>query len=230
MVVGHIGVRKGSKGLPGKNFREIAGKPLIDWSLEQLFRNPKVDIVIVSTDDKNIYDHCLAKGVFDIGLRDTQLATDTASKWDVWQDSLNKISQFHSTIDAFLDLDCTSPLRCDEDIDGALALFFEERPDMVMSCCDARKNPYFNLVELDEKGGLQLSKKSPNHVVARQGAPVVYEHAASTYVLCPEYLKRASFIYDGRVIPYLMPYERCLDIDSPFDFQMVEILMRSREV
>lgn len=95
-----------------------------------------------------------------------------------------------------------------------------------MSVCEARKNPYFNLVEPDESGALHVSKPLPGNVVARQHAPVVYEHAASTYVVRPDYLKTASFLYDGRVIPYVMPAQRCIDIDEEFDFKLVEMLMK----
>ena len=95
----------------------------------------------------------------------------------------------------------------------------KRRPDMVMSCCEARKNPYFNLVEPDATGALHVSKPLPGGVVARQQAPVVYEHAASTYVVDPDYLKRSKGLWEGRVIPYLMPPERCVDIDSRLRFQ-----------
>ncbi len=228
MIIGHIGARKGSKGVPGKNFHPICGKPLIDWSLDQLFANAQVDAVVVSTDDEAIYDHAIAKGALKIGLRPAHLATDGAGKWGVWQHALAEAEKLTGPATAFLDLDCTSPLRLPEDIDAALAVFADQAPDMVMSCCEARKNPYFNLVEPDETGALHLSKPLPGGVVARQQAPVVYEHAASTYVVAPDYLRRASSLYQGRVIPYLMPPERCVDIDSPFDFTLVEFLLQSR--
>ena len=99
---------------------------------------------------------------------------------------------------------------------------------MVMSCCEARKNPYFNLVEPDESGALHVSKPLASNVVARQQAPVVYEHAASTYVLDPAYLRSANSLYEGRVIPYVMPVDRCLDIDSTLDFRIVEFLLQER--
>ena len=69
MIVGHIGARKGSKGVPGKNFRNLSGKPLIDWSLDQLINNSRIDIVVVSTDDERIYRHALDRQTLDIGLR-----------------------------------------------------------------------------------------------------------------------------------------------------------------
>jgi CMP-N,N'-diacetyllegionaminic acid synthase len=229
MILGHIGVRAGSKGVPGKNFRPICGKPLIDWSLDQLLAHPQVDAVVVSTDSPEIYAHAVAKGSLEIGLRPAHLATDSAGKWGVWQHALAASEALTGPVEAFLDLDATSPLRETEDITGALALFHAERPDMVMSCCEARKNPYFNLVEPDETGALHVSKPLPGGVVARQQAPTVYEHAASTYVVAPNYLKRAKSLFEGRVIPYLMPPERCLDIDTEFDFKLVEYLLKERE-
>lgn len=226
MILGHIGARKGSKGVPGKNVRLIAGKPLIDWSLDQLLAHPRVDAVVVSTDDEALYAHAVARGCLPIGLRPAHLATDTAGKWGVWQHALQASEPLmKGPATAFLDLDCTSPLRLMQDIDGALDLFAAEAPDMVMSCCEARKNPYFNLVEPDATGALHVSKPLPGGVVARQQAPKVYEHAASTYVVAPDYLRRSGGLWEGRVIPYLMPAERCIDIDSPFDFDLVEWLL-----
>ncbi len=227
MILGHIGARGGSKGVPGKNFRDLGGKPLIDWSLDQLLAHPDVDGVVVSTDDAEIYEHAIAKGALKIGLRPAHLATDTAPKWGVWQHALEAgQAALGGEVTAFLDLDCTSPLRQPEDITGALQLFADQAPDMVMSVCEARKNPYFNLVEADESGALHVSKPLPGGVWARQAAPQVWEHAASTYVVDPAYLRRAETIYEGRVIPFEMPAERCVDIDTPLDFKMVEFLLR----
>lgn len=229
MILGHIGARKGSKGVPGKNFRRLCGKPLIDWSLDQLLANPRVGAVVVSTDDPQIYDHAVAKGALPIGLRPAELATDAAPKWGVWQHALAAgEAAAGQPVTAFLDLDCTSPLRLDSDIDAALDLYDRDRPDMVMSVCEARKNPYFNLVELNDQGGLQVSKTLPGGVWSRQAAPKVWEHAASTYVVDPDYLRRAKTIYEGRVIPFEMPPERCTDIDTPFDFRLVEWMMGER--
>jgi N-acylneuraminate cytidylyltransferase len=188
-----------------------------------------VDAVVVSTDDEEIYDHAIAKGCLKIGLRPAHLATDTAGKWGVWQHAQEAAEALVGPVEAFLDLDCTSPLRLPEDITAALELFRKQRPDMVMSCCEARKNPYFNLVEPDATGALHVSKPLPGGVVARQQAPVVYEHAASTYVVDPAYLKRSKGLWEGRVIPYLMPPERCVDIDTPFDFRLVEFLMEEAQ-
>lgn len=228
MILGHIGVRKGSKGLPEKNFRQLHGKPLLDWSLDQLLSNALIDIVVVSTDCQEMRQHSVAKGAFDIGERPANLSDDTASKWSVWQHSLMRVEELFGPVDLFVDLDCTSPLRLDNDIDDIIAMAMSKKPDMVMSCCEARKNPYFNLVEPDDQGHLRVSKTIDKQVVARQQAPLVLEHAASTYAVFPKYLKTASSLFDGDVIPYLMPADRCVDIDSQYDFDIVEFLMSRR--
>lgn len=228
MILGHIGVRAGSKGVPGKNFRKLAGKPLIEWSLDQLIAHPMIDQIVVSTDSQDIHEFALKKGTVDIGLRPAVLASDTASKWNVWEHALERAEARLGSVAMFVDLDATAPLRLEEDITSAINLFQTEAPDMVMSVCEARKNPYFNLVEPDETGALQVSKQLPGNVVARQQAPVVYEHVGSVYVLDPDYLKRADWIYDGRVIPFEMPVERTFDIDAEIDFDWVEYLMNRR--
>ena len=229
MIVKHIGARKGSKGVPGKSMVEVCGKPLIEWSLRQLLGFKRPGPVVVSTDDERTYEHCVALGAADIGLRPENLAQDDTSKWEVWQHSLKQAEEIvDEPVTVFLDLDCTSPLRLEEDIEKAVALFERERPGMVMSCCVARKNPYFNLLEIDDNGSLQLSKKPGVRVVSRQQAPLVYEHAGSTYVLDPKYLRSASSLYEGHVIPYLMPLERCHDIDSELDLKIVSMLMEER--
>ena len=133
MILGHIGARKGSKGVPRKNFRMIQGKPLIDWSLDQLLEHPLVDAVVVSTDDEEIYDHAVAKGCLKIGLRPAHLATDTAGKWGVWQHALAASEALTGPVEAFLDLDATSPLRDPEDITNALALFRDQTPQLPQS-------------------------------------------------------------------------------------------------
>lgn len=233
MILGHIGVRGGSKGVPGKNYKPLMGKPLIDWSLDQLFEHPRVDAVVVSTDHQGMYDRAVSRGALPMGLRPAHLASDEAGKWEVWQHALAACEALlPDPVSVFLDLDATSPLRLMSDIDDALDLYLDppdgRRPDMVLPCCEARKNPYFNMVERGPDGGLHISKPLPGGVVARQQAPEVLEHSASSYVVDPDYLRRAKSLFAGYVIPHILPSERCWDIDAPLDFQIVEFLMKDR--
>ena len=148
----------------------------------------------------------------------------------MWQHSFQLVENIVGIgkITAFLDLDCTSPLRNPLDIDKAINLYFQKDPDIVISCCEARKNPYFNLLELDNNGYLNVSKKLSGNIVSRQQAPIVLEHAASTYVIKPSYLKTATFLYDGNAIPLIIDQTTCIDIDTDLDFEIVEIMMKRR--
>lgn len=225
MIIGHIGARAGSKGVPNKNFRIMHGKHVIDWSLDQLIAETRIDDFVVSTDSEAMYEHGVQRGGIDIGLRPAELATDGAGKFAVWQHALGEVEKQVGPVTAFVDLDCTSPLRLPQDLSGALDLFDAEQPDMVMSCCISRKNPYFNMLETNEDGALQVSKPLPGHVLSRQAAPTVYDHVGLVYVLKPDYLKTASSLFEGRVIPYLVPESRSLDIDSPLDWEIVEFML-----
>ena len=228
MIVGHIAARMGSVGVPRKNFRDLCGHPLVEWSLSQLLSNETVEHVFVSTDDPELHEFSIMKGARDLGLRATELSGNRVAKWDVWKDSVAKIEKLYGPITTFVDLDCTAPLRLEEDIISALQLFKTQKPDMVMSCCEAKKNPYFNLLEPEKNGTLRLSKRTAGILTARQNVPLVYEHAASTYVIDPDYIKSSQSLYEGRVIPYVMPAERCIDIDSELDFKIVEFLLKER--
>ena len=227
MIIGHIGARGGSKGHPGKNLKLICGKPLIQWSIDQLMDHNMVDAFTVSTDCPEIYALALEQGAIDIGLRPESLASDTCSKWSVWQHSLQTLTDKSFDITTFLDLDCTNPLRDLSDITGALNLYQNSEVDLVMSCCPARKNPYFNLLEFNSRGYLEVSKPLSSNVVARQSAPIVLEHIASTYVVSPNYLRTNSFLYGGKVLPYYMDPSKSYDIDSPLDYKIVEYLLSS---
>ncbi len=225
MIIGHIGARAGSKGVPNKNFRIMHGKHVIDWSLDQLLDHAQIDAVVVSTDSEVMYEYGLKRGGLDIGLRPAELASDTAGKFHVWKHALAEVEKQTGPVTAFVDLDCTSPLRLPQDITGAIDLFKSAQPDMVLSCCVSRKNPYFNMLETGADGSLHVSKPLPGHILSRQAAPMVYDHVGLVYVLNPDYLRSANSLFEGHVIPFEVPESRSLDIDSPLDWEIVEFML-----
>jgi CMP-N-acetylneuraminic acid synthetase len=223
-----IGARGGSKGVAGKNIRPLLGKPLIAWSIEQALACPDIDRVVISTDSPAIAEVARACGAEVPFMRPPELASDTAGKWEVWQHALHACeAHFGEPIDLFVDLDCTSPLRDVEDISRAIAQFRSSDVDAVFSVCEARKNPYFNMLEVDD-GCLRICKALPKPIVRRQDAPKVYEHVASIYVLSPDYLRRGTGLLSGRTHGYDIGTAKSPDIDSEFDFEFVEYLMKKR--
>jgi CMP-N-acetylneuraminic acid synthetase len=227
-VVCVIGARGGSKGLVGKNIRPLLGKPLIAWSIEQARACPDISRIAVSTDSPAIADIARTYGADVPFMRPADLASDNAGKWGVWQHALSACEQYYATpVDIYIDLDCTSPLREVADISRAIAQYKRAGVDAVFSVCEARKNPYFNLLEIDNDC-LRISKALPTPIIRRQDAPRVYEHVASIYVLSPDYIRRGNGLLSGCTQGYDIGQEKSLDVDSEFDFQLIEYLMAKR--
>ena len=223
-----IGARGGSKGLPGKNLRPLLGKPLIAWSIEQAKACPEISRVVVSTDSEAIADVARDYGADVPFLRPDVLAGDTAGKWNVWQHALEACERHYGApVDIYVDLDCTSPLRDVDDISRAIAQFVSAGVDAVFSVCEARKNPYFNMLEIED-GCQRICKPLPRPIVRRQDAPRVLEHVASIYVLSPAYIRRGTGLLSGCTQGYDIGQEKSLDIDSDFDFELVSFLLRRR--
>lgn len=227
-----IGARGGSQGLPGKNIRLLMGKPLIAWSIEQALATPEIDHVIVSTDNADIAEVATSHGAVVPFIRPAAISGPTTGKFDVWKHALEACeAHFGEICDIYLDLDCTNPLREVSDISALIAQFREGRArgvDAVFTVCQARKNPYFNMVEADATGALKMSKKLGPTVLRRQDAPTVWEHVASIYALDPAYIRRAAHLLDGHAEGYDIGQHKSFDVDSEFDFELIEFLLTKR--
>ena len=135
---------------------------------------------------------------------------------------------YKENYDIYLDLDCTSPIRDIEDIYKAIELFQKSNVDAIFSICESRKNPYFNMVEYNEEKKLKIVKSLGESIVRRQDAPKVYDHVASMYVLNPNYLRKGKNLLSGKVEGYDIGIDKSLDLDSEFDFELIEYLMKKK--
>jgi CMP-N-acetylneuraminic acid synthetase len=228
-----ISARGGSQGVPNKNIRPLLGKPLIALAIQKALAVPGINSVVVSTDSEEIAKVARAAGAEVPFKRPAPLACSDAGKFQVWQHALQACERENGiSYDLYVDIDCTNPLLQVADIQGALQKFRQLKqdglaPDAVFTVSEARRNPYFNLVEADDYGVLNMSKSiGMGKVVSRQRAPAVYEHVAGTYVLTTKYLKSASHLLDGRTFGYQIPPERAFDIDSEIDFTLIEFLLK----
>jgi len=228
-----IGARGGSQGVPGKNIRSLLGQPVIAWAIKKALAVPGIDSVVVSTDSEQIAEVALRAGAEVPFMRPAALASSDAGKFQVWQHALQACEEHDGlTYDLYIDIDCTNPLIEISDIEGALRQFRQLHqnglnPDAVFTVSEARRNPYFNLVEPDADGVLKMSKRIGNGtVLARQRAPIVLEHVAGTYVLATNYLRSANHLLDGRAFGYQIPPERAFDIDSELDLSIIEFLLK----
>ncbi|MDE5461735.1 acylneuraminate cytidylyltransferase family protein [Bradyrhizobium sp. CSS354] len=224
-----ICARGGSKGVVGKNARELLGKPVLAWSIEQARETGLFDAIAFSSDSDALLDAALKAGADIAVKRPDEMATDTAPKLPAIRHCLEQaIAQTGKTPEIFVDLDVTSPLRLASDIAGAVALLRESDARNVITGAPARRSPYFNLVEQRTDGSVGLSKSANPPITRRQDAPRCFDMNASIYVWrVASFLAQPAVFYpDTRL--FEMPEERSIDIDSDLDLALVELLLRQR--
>ncbi|MBR0780572.1 acylneuraminate cytidylyltransferase family protein [Bradyrhizobium iriomotense] len=224
-----ICARGGSKGVVGKNARDLLGKPVLAWSIAQARETGLFDAIAFSSDSDALLEAAMKAGADIAVKRPDEMATDTAPKLPAIRHCLEQaIAQTGTTPEIFVDLDVTSPLRLASDITGAVALLRESGARNVITGAPARRSPYFNLVEQRTDGSVGLSKSADPPITRRQDAPRCFDMNASIYVwrVAPFLEQPAVFYPDTRL--FEMPEERSIDIDSDLDFALVELLLRQR--
>jgi len=221
-----ICARGASKGLPGKNIRPLLGRPLIAHSIAQARESALFDHIAVSSDSSEILDAAATAGADMLVTRPAELATDTVAKLPAIQHcALKAEARSGMRFDTICDLDATSPLRLIEDIAGAIELCERGGCDNVITGAPAHRSPYFNLVERDEAGFVKIVKPLETSLARRQDAPECFDCNASIYVWPRDKLFAVGDVVTGRTALYVMPEERSRDVDSEFDFELVEFLM-----
>lgn len=218
-----IPARGGSKGIPKKNIVELAGRPLIDYTIQAALKVAPIDHIILSTDSEEIVTVAERCGLPVAYRRPAALATDTAGSREVILDAMDWADNQGIGYDATVLLQPTSPLRLAEDILGAMSMFTPDI-DMVVSVAEARCNPYYNCFETDETGYLKISKGDGQYT-RRQDVPLVYEYNGAVYVINPQSIREMTLGSFPRRVPYVMPAERSVDIDAPVDLLVAEHLL-----
>lgn len=218
-----IPARGGSKGIPKKNIVELAGRPLIDYTIQAALKVAPIDHIILSTDSEEIVTVAERCGLPVAYRRPAALATDTAGSREVILDAMDWADNQGIGYDAVVLLQPTSPLRLAEDILGAMSMFTPDI-DMVVSVAEARCNPYYNCFETDETGYLKISKGEGQYT-RRQDVPPVYEYNGAVYVINPQSIRKMTLGSFPRRVPYVMPAERSVDIDAPVDLLVAEHLL-----
>lgn len=226
-----ICARGGSKGIPGKNIKPLNEKPLIIYTIDtakKLINSlPSVDIQL-STDNEEIALTVANAGYQTCYRRPDALASDNAGKIDAIKDAWKYAKNFHyKEYDYVIDLDVTSPLRSSKDIITALEKLKSNTDAInIFSVSPANRNPYFNMVELQQDGYVKLVKNSGT-IKSRQQAPIVYDMNASFYIFTKRFMEGNYVIsITDKSIPYVMDHI-CFDLDHPMDFTIMELLLKN---
>lgn len=224
-VLAVIPARGGSKGVPGKNIQAVAGLPLLAWTINAAKASAYVDRTILSSDDPEIIEVARAHGCEIPFQRSAELATDTATSVDVLLDALSRAPGY----DIVVLLQPTSPLRTATDIDGALDLLVENGAQSCVSVCEAGDHPWL-VFGRDAEGRLRPFCLPPEAVsLRRQDLPSAYVLNGAVYAIrAAELTTRRSLFEPGRTVPFVMPIEKSLDVDTWDDIVCAnEILSRS---
>jgi CMP-N,N'-diacetyllegionaminic acid synthase len=218
-------MRGGSKGVPSKNLREMHGKPLMAYTIEQAFQSGLFQHVVISTDSDVIAETARSFGAETWFLRPAELATDEAPKLPVIRHAFQESEKYYGhQFDILIDMDVTSPLRKVVDIKNAYHQFIEDESDILITASPARKNPYFNMVELIN-GNVQIVKPLERILTRRQDSPAVFDVNASIYIWKREALLSNDTLFTDKTSLYIMPEERSVDIDTELDWDFVEYMI-----
>lgn len=226
MILASICMRGGSKGVVGKNLKNLLGKPLMTYTFDCARKSLLIDEIIVSSDSDEILDIARKNGINHIIKREESLALDGSSKWDVFKDLVLKFERkTRKRVEYLVDLDVTVPRRKPIHIDSSLHLMIKNKVDVVITGYESERNPYFNMMEIDSNNFAKIVKKTNDPIVSRQDAPVVYSLTPAVYVI----KRNAIFDFDHWSNALCMinpiPREFAVDIDTELDFKIVESLM-----
>jgi CMP-N-acetylneuraminic acid synthetase len=219
-----IPARGGSKGIPRKNIRLLAGKPLIAYTIEAALGSKYVGQVFVSTDDQEIADISMEYGA-DIVERPAELAQDSSPTINSILHVLDLLKSKNESIDIVVLLQPTSPLRSTEDIDSSIKKFLENEPESLISVCEVAHSPFWHLKL--ENGYLKPIFEEKYLNMRRQDLLPSYMPNGAIFISTPDNLTKYKGFYCHEIIPYLMPIQRSVDIDNEIDFKMAAILLNN---
>ena len=220
-----IPARCNSKGLPGKNIKDLLGRPMIAYTIEAALASKYIESVIVSTDCKEIEEVAKKLGAKSHFLRPEELAMDNSKAIDNYIYTVDRLNNdFDYNIKDFIVLQPTSPLRVMDDIDGAIDLFQRKNADSVVSFTEEH-HPIKWHKYLTKEG--KFENIFDERLLNRQEYKSSYFPNGAIYVFNYELIKQ-NLYYSDNSYAYIMPRHRSVDIDTLEDFQYAEFLMSKK--
>jgi CMP-N,N'-diacetyllegionaminic acid synthase len=228
-ILGIIPARGGSKAIPRKNLALLANKPLLAWTVEVALESASLDRLIISTDDPEIAGVGKKLGAEVPFLRPAELATDISPGMDVILHAIHWLDESENyRPDYVLLLQPTSPLRTVTDIRESIKLALAKRADSVVSVCEAHQHPLW-MKAVNEEGRLADLYPQSAAPTRRQDLPSVFALNGAIYLALRTFLLCERTFISDRTYAYVMPENRSLDVDTPWDLHMADLILRDRE-
>lgn len=216
--------RSGSKGLVDKNIKELAGKPLIAYSINAALESGKFDKVFVSTDSQKYADIATAYGASAPFLRSSENSTDKAGSWDAVREVIERLEQMGEHYDNVMLLQPTSPLRTAEDITNSFKLMQEKNANAILGVVEMDHSPIWSNT-LPADGCMDDFVRQEYAGIPRQELPTYYRINGAIYLLTIDELYKDKMFSD-KCYAYVMPGERSIDIDTALDFKIAEVMLQ----
>jgi CMP-N,N'-diacetyllegionaminic acid synthase len=223
-VLALIPARGGSKGIPRKNIKSLAGKPLIGWTIDAAKQASCVDRIVVTTDDVEIAAVARGLGAEVPFMRPAELAADETPGIAPVLHALKQLPDFEWV----LVLQPTSPLRTYSDIEAIWQLCQSSVTPSAVSITEVLKHPYWMYVQ-DDQGKLQPFIPVRSDITRRQDLPAAYALNGALYLAKTEWLLQQGGFIGPETIGYVMPPERSADLDTEHDWRWVEFLIGQKE-
>lgn len=215
-----IPARGGSKGIPRKNIKMLAGKPLIAWSIESALQVQSIETVIVSTEDEEIAAVAKKFGAEVPFMRPLELAQDDTPSISTVMHAIERLPNY----DWVLLLQPTSPLRSVDDIEGIVKFCSDEGAPSAVSITEVSKHPFWMYQRDDHKRLQPLIHNRPD-ITRRQVLPRAYALNGALYLARTEWLIANKAFIGPETLGYVMPDERSVDVDTPMDWLLAENLI-----
>lgn len=225
-ILAIIPARGGSKGLPGKNIKELCGKPLIGWTIEHAKQSKYVDDIYISTDSSEIAAIAENYNMKVPELRPSEYANDASPSSDFIIYTIEKLKSEGKEFDYFILLEPTSPLRDVEDVDTSIEILINAPDaDSIVGICKAEDiHPAF-MVKIKPNGLLE-PYEAKMKTLRRQELPDVYYFEGTIYVSkVNKFIEKKAF-YHEKTLPYIVPKWKSFEVDDVIDFTIIEAIMR----
>lgn len=223
-----VPARAGSKGLLNKNFLNLDGKPLINYTLEAAKKSLKIDRLVVSTNDPKIINICKKKKIEYI-LRPKLISLDSSPTILAIHHVLKKLKvKENYSPDAVITLQPTSPFRTNKHIDEAINIFNLNKDADSLVSCEEIPHKYNPLGAYVIKKNLYLSSLKENNVpIRRQNKKIFYcRNGAAIYITRISNIKK--FMLGGKILGYKMDRVSSIDIDNNYDFKISELILKNK--
>ena len=220
-----IFARGGSKGIPRKNLALLQGRTLLRRSIDQAL-DLGFSEVFVSTDSQEIASEAVSAGATVPFIRPAELSDDASPEWLSWQHFCSFLESEHpGHFSSVLVLPTTAPLRAEEDVMRVINLISSGGWDVVVTMTPAHRHPMFNMVREDEEGRVELFDTPVTALSRRQDVGPVFDLTTVAYAASVDFVVGANNIWEGRTAGVVVPRERAVDIDTPFDLELADFLL-----